>query len=398
MRSIFFAFVIIFAAFAPVQGTEARPKTPAHLSFLWHYFDADRIENALKQHEKILKDGGWTKVAFVRKLEPGQSHAVVGDLRSRLVVSGDLKRKAVAGDLIYDDELVTAVKKFQRRHGLNEDGIVGQETLFELNVPVEERVRQLKLALERIRNLPLQEIARAAVVVNLPAFQMDVVEDNEVVLNMRVVVGQSSTRHHTPLLHSEINALVFHPTWHVPQSIALKEMLPKLKNDPDYLKRNNYKVIRSDENGTSEVDAAAVDWSATEEKNFPYSFHQRPGDDNALGTIKFIFPNKYSVYLHDTSSRSLFANNRRDLSHGCVRVEKPHDLARYLFSGDPDWPEEKINAAFKQRGERVVALKKKMPVYFIYHTAWVDPEGQVHFRRDIYGYDRRGEDLKGIFR
>lgn len=397
MPVFLFLLVLVFNGFATVPHAEARPKTPVHYSFVRHYFDRERIASALEQHEQVLKQGGWPKVGYVRKLEPGQTHAIVPDIRARLLLSGDLKKRRWAEPEVYDDDLVQAVKKFQLRHGLNDDAVVGQETLFELNAPAEERVKQLKLALERIENLPLEDMARGAVVVNLPSFHLDVVEDNEVMLTMRVVVGQSSSRHHTPLLHSEINTIVFHPTWHVPHSIAVREMLPKLKTDPSYLQRNNYKVVKSDASGTSEIDAASVDWPAAEEENFLYSFHQRPGDNNALGTIKFVFPNRYSVYLHDTSGRSLFAHNRRDLSHGCVRVEKPLDLAVFLFAGDTSWPEEKIRAKLKASGEQGVALKKKMPVYFIYHTAWVDPWGIVNFRRDIYGHDRRSEIFQGVF-
>lgn len=384
--------VLVLVALAITLGCPttllARSKLPRPITYADQYFATDRIQKALRVYEKLQDEGGWPKVGFVKKLEAGQTHIVVPQVRARLMVTGDLKKNRTPTPEIYDEELVAAVKKFQGRHGLNEDGVIGQETLFELNVSVADRIRQLKMALKRIQEQQTEGMFTGkAVVVNLPAFHLDVLQDGVVVLSMRTIIGQSPARFRTPILNSAINMVVFHPTWNVPQSIAIREMLPKLKADPDYLKRNNYRVLSHGEDGHQDVDPVAIDWSQVGAKGFSYSFHQRPGGGNALGNIKFVFPNTHSVYLHDTNSRSLFARNRRDLSHGCVRVEKPLELAVVLFSGDPDWTDERIQKQMQIASERAVAVKTQVPVHFIYHTAWVLPDGEVHFRRDIYGYD-----------
>nr|MDQ2694533.1 L,D-transpeptidase family protein [Pseudomonadota bacterium] len=268
------------------------------------------------------------------------------------------------------------------RHGLLEDGVVGPLTQYEMNVPAWERVRQIVLNLERWRWLP-EDLGRRFILVNITDYALAVVEDGRRVLESRVVVGRS--KRPTPVFTGTLSHLVLNPYWRVPRTIAVEDMLPQLQKDPYALARQNIRVF--DAAAGREIDPGGVDWSRVNKHNFNFLLRQDPGPGNALGRIKFMFPNRHAVYLHDTSSPRLFNRNRRSYSSGCVRVSKAWDLAEYLLRDDPRWSRETLQAAASGRREKTVHLPQKIPIHLMYWTAWVDDEGLAHFRNDIYKHD-----------
>jgi murein L,D-transpeptidase YcbB/YkuD len=277
-----------------------------------------------------------------------------------------------------------AVKRFQERHGLDASGVVDSATRAELNVSAAVRAEQLRINLERWRWLP-QDLGRRRIVVNIAAYELQVIEDDEVTLAMRVVVGRDFKR--TPVFSDTVRYIVLNPYWHVPSSIAVEDVLPKIQRDPTYLERFGMHVFTPGPNAV-EVDPSTIDWSTVTADNFPYRFHQEPGRLNALGRIKFMFPNRYDVYLHDTPSRSLFTKAQRDFSHGCIRVEKPLDLAAYLMKKSR-WKRDEIERALDEGTERTIYLPRPMPIHLLYWTAWADEDGTIQFRTDINDVDRR---------
>jgi L,D-transpeptidase YcbB len=317
-------------------------------------------------------------------LKPGDSDARIALLRSRLAASGDLAEADAAGDPpVYDAPLEAAVRRYQARMGLEADGVVGAGTLAELNVPVAERIRQLRVNLDRGRVL-LHDLPRRFVVVNVAGFAAYVVQDQDIVWSARVQVGKPYRN--TPIFRSEINYLVFNPTWTVPPGIIAADILPAAKRDPSSIARKGLRVLDSQ---GRELDPAAVDWSRFNSGHIPYTLRQDPGPKNALGRVKLMFPNPYFVYLHDTPSQALFDRAERAFSSGCVRVERALELAAIVLD-DPDrWNAASIDAAIAGGKLQNVTLKRKVPVLLAYWTAWVDAEGRMNFRRDLYGQDEK---------
>jgi murein L,D-transpeptidase YcbB/YkuD len=258
-------------------------------------------------------------------------------------------------------------------------------TLTALQVPVEARMAQMVLNLERWHHTR-QALDERYILVNIPAFTLAVVEHERAVMHMRVIVGKPSQR--TPMLHATMTYLVLNPYWEVPHNIAKREILPELHLDPTYLQKHNMKVIESGGSGIQVIDPATIDWSAISSRDLRYRFRQEPGARNALGQIKFKFPNAFDVYLHDTPTPSLFAKAQRAFSHGCIRVENPIDLAAYLLQDLPQWSRQRILAAVAGNAARRINLRTPMPVHIVYRTAWVDADGSVQFRPDIYRYDK----------
>jgi murein L,D-transpeptidase YcbB/YkuD len=317
-------------------------------------------------------------------LQAGDYDLRVSLLRTRLIDLGDLDVTLEEAPYRFDQRVEEAVKRFQRRHGLEDDGIVGPATLSELNVPLEQRIRQIELNLERWRWIP-HELGRRYILVNIAGYQLYAVENQHRRLEMRVVVGRNYRR--TPVFSEKMTYLVLNPDWNVPKSIAVKDILPKVKEDPSYLQRLGFKVYDSWQDDAAEIDPAAIDWSSISSRNFRFRLVQAPGPQNALGRIKFMLPNKYAVYLHDTPSQQLFQQARRGFSSGCIRVENPFRLAAYVLQGQEDWTEEKLEAAVKSGKKRIIGLQGPVPVHLLYWTAWVDDEGELNFRKDIYDRD-----------
>jgi len=323
-----------------------------------------------------------------KSLEPGGTYDAMPKLAELLVLTGDLPaaEQAAAGATTYGGPMIAAVKRFQERHGLAADGVAGKGTFRALNTPVAARLRQMELTLERWRWLA-HEFGEPPIVVNIPAFQLRAFarEGNKVVpeLAMNVVVGKEYKGAQTPIFAREMKYVVFSPYWEVPPSIARNELLPKLAKDPDYAARNHYVIEGS--GGRLPVDAdslAAVRAGRAR-------IRQTPGTHNALGLVKFMFPNEFNVYLHSTPSQAAFAREERALSHGCVRVEKPLELAEFVLKDDPSWTREAIEAAMNAGEPRTVNLKTPIWVFILYGTAFVDEAGVVHLYRDVYGHDAR---------
>ncbi len=337
---------------------------------------------ALARYREIEQAGGWGELAKGPKLLPGASDARVPALRRRLATSGDFDGPDSDSPL-YDEALVAAVRTFQRRHLLSADGEVGPPTLRELNVPVAARIDQLRINLERGRWV-LHAIGDGdLLVVDIAGYGVRFLRNHQVIWRARAIVGQPYRQ--TPVFRAEIEDVVFNPTWTVPPGILAKDVLPGLQRGEDLLARKKLRVF--DRSGVP-VDPATLHWSDYNARNFPYVLRQDSGDDNSLGRVKINFPNPYLVYLHDTPTRSLFDRSQRTFSSGCIRLERPLELAELLLA-DPRWDGAAIRAAVESGKMRRVRLAQPVPVLLIYWTADADPEGHVIFKRDVYRRDPR---------
>ena len=340
-----------------------------------------RLRRTLAEYHALAAAGGWPRVDSGGKLELGAQGPRVSQLQARLQRSGDLTRSLpVAEPVRFDLGLEDAVRRFQARHGLTVDGIVGPLTLAALNVPVEDRIRQLRVNLERWRWLP-EDLGERYIMVNIAGYRMQVIENGREVLRSKVIVGRDSRP--TPVFSDQMSYLVFSPYWHVPRSIAVQDKLPLLKRNPQALSGEGIRLF----NDGREVNPSSVDWSTVSARSFPYTLRQDPGPRNALGGIKFMFPNQHSVYIHDTPTQSLFDRERRAFSSGCVRTDAPIELAEYLLRDKPDWDRERIIAASRRGRSQRVDLARPIPVHLLYWTAWTEADGTVHFRDDIYDLD-----------
>ncbi len=342
-----------------------------------------RTKDALARYRKIAAAGGWPQVPAGPVLKPGMNDPRIAILRQRLSVEGDLPAGADLMSTAYDDTLKAAVEHFQARHGYKADAVVGPDTLSALNVPVKDRITQLIVNLERRRWLS-DDLGKRFIFVNLADQYLKVVEmrgDREKTIHTaRLVVGKPF--HSTPVFTKDMRYVVFNPYWNVPASIANKEYLPELRQNPGALQRLNIRIFAA---SGAEVNPFSVDWNSL--RRVPYSLRQDSGNKNALGRIKFMFPNKYNVYIHDTPSKSLFDKDKRFFSHGCMRVQYPDQLAEVLL-GPQGWTMDEIKAQIASGQQRIVNLKHKVPVYVTYLTAWVDKDGTANFRRDVYGRDK----------
>jgi murein L,D-transpeptidase YcbB/YkuD len=364
------------------KGLESlAPQHPAYL----------RLRDAMARYQEIARTGGWPAVPSTLTAKPGGRNPGVAALRARLAATGDLDPSRVnPGDgpdsaSIYDDAVVAAVVRFKSRHGLKPDGAIDKETLAALNVPVEARLEQMALNLERWRWLP-ERLGARHILVNIPTFRLEGYDGDRRTISMNVIVG--TVENPTPIFSDQMTHIVFSPHWNVPESIATKETLPAVVKDPGYLARNNMEIV----DGSDVIDPAGIDWSTAEE-DFPYRFRQRPGTSNSLGLVKFMFPNQFNVYLHDTPADALFERIERDFSHGCVRVEDPVSLARWVLADQPEWTAERIQQAMHAGQERAVSLREPLPVYLLYQTSWVDSDGITQFRADLYDHDKRQASL-----
>jgi murein L,D-transpeptidase YcbB/YkuD len=279
------------------------------------------------------------------------------------------------------------VQQFQLDNGLKSDGVVGKKTFTALNIPLEYRIKQLIINMERWRWLP-ENLGSRYIYVNIADYNLKLYEDNQVIMQMKTIVGKEQRS--TPVFSDTIKYLVINPYWYVPKSIAVEDKLPLIKEDYSYLKENNYSLFQyTGNNKLEEIDPAEVNWPKIDEDNFNYLLRQNPGDNNALGRIKFMFPNKFSIYLHDTPGRYLFSENERGFSSGCIRIEKPIDLAEYLLNDQEKWNRENIEEEMENDKEKTVYLKNPIKIYLQYNTAWIDSFGRLNFREDIYKRDQK---------
>jgi L,D-transpeptidase YcbB len=349
-----------------------------------------RTEQALARYmEMASTDDGEKLPAVTKAIEPGQPYPGTPRLARLLRLVGDLPADAtLSGDTqVYDGQLVEAVKHFQRRHGLDADGRLGASTIKQLNVPLWDRVLQLKLTLERWRWLPVQ-FSAPPIIVNIPDFRLRALDENyKVVLDMRVVVGKAM-RTQTPVFSRDMTYVVLRPYWNVPPSILRGEIVPAIQRDRGYIAKKNYEVTT--QAGAVVTSGQISDDVLAQLRAGKLAVRQKPGPSNALGLVKLIFPNEHNVYLHSTPSQDLFSRSRRDFSHGCIRVEKPAELAAWVLRNNPGWTLEKVQQGMQGDKDNVtVNLVKRVPVFIVYGTALAYENGDVHFSDDIYGHDAK---------
>ena len=376
------------AAKPPRAPTAKAPSTPESRSAAALALSADpvfdegtyqRIKEALLSYADIQVRGGWPAIPADAKLAPGASGPEVALLRRRLVVGDDLAPEQEAGDA-YDAPVVEAVKRFQLRHGLAATGSVNATTLRAMNVPVAARMKQLAASLERLLGMDFT-FAERYVVVNIPAAFVEAVAKDKVERRYRVIVGKIDKP--SPTLTAYITAVNLNPTWTVPLSITKHEIYAHMRRDPTYLSRMHMRVLGAHD---EELDPRSIDWSSDRSPNF--TVRQDSGTWNALGNLKIDMPNPYSVYMHDTNSRRLFADDYRFDSHGCTRVDNVRDLATWILQDVPGWNRAAIDAGIATGVLKIVNLPHKMPVAWVYLTGWVTRDGTIQFREDVYKHDK----------
>ena len=381
------AFAPVLPAFAENPPAEAAAADPGS-------FTTDGSKNrffrgldaGLNFYRSIEERGGWPVIPGERTLKKGSQGPAVPPLRTRLSMTGDYIGTETDSD-VFDGELREAVVAYQNRNGMEPDGVAGPKTLADMNVPVATRIKQMEINRERWNRMPAS-LGERFVLVNMAGYELDVVEGEKTVLTMKVIVGRNFTR--TPMFSDTIQYIEFNPYWNVPRSIATGELVPEyVEKGTASAERQGFEVKRGDE----VLPVSAINWSEyLGREKLPFLIRQRPGPANALGEMKFMFPNKNNVYLHDTNQRHLFAKTRRAFSHGCVRVEKPHELAEYLLRPNTietgrDWSLPAVQAVVDGKQLEAVPLKRKVPVHLAYMTAWMDEFGLIQFREDIYGRD-----------
>jgi len=350
-----------------------------------------KLKQSLAVYRRLAKESIPVSLAINKSVHPGENFPQVEHLRQFLVFLGDLseEKNEVGGkkSTLYKGKIVEAVKRFQHRHGLTNDGILGKGTAEAINTPLTQRVTQIELAMERLRWLPELNPGRF-VIVNIPSFQLWAFNDlgnlNKDLVNMKVVVGKA-LKNQTPVLMAELSFIDFMPYWNVPYSITKEEILPKWLKDPSYLDKEEMELVYNFGNEVKPVAMTQYSWA--EVKQGLLKIRQKPGKKNPLGRVKFIFPNKDDVYLHGTPANSLFSKSRRDFSHGCVRVEDPKLLAEFALKNQNEWTEEAIELAMNSSKTERVKLKKPIPVLFFYTTSFFDQHDNLEFYPDIYGHD-----------
>ncbi len=343
-------------------------------------FYYSKLKEKLKLYREIQKKGGFPVIKMNEEfLDKNESDSVLLQVKKRLFLSGDLKINET--NAIYTKTLADAIANFQQRVGLPENGKLDKKTIAELNKSVDFRIKQMLINLERLRWIPV-EIENAYLLVNIPEFKLHVFENKKLIWETNVVVGKEAKQ--TTIFKGNISRIVLNPYWNVPTSIINNEILPKLKRNRNYLSNNNMEVVA----GGKVINSKAINWN-NYSKNIPYQIRQKPGFDNSLGKMKFLFPNSYSIYLHDTPAKDLFDRNNRDFSHGCIRVENPKKLALHLLKNNKSWNVQNVDKILATSDETEIAINPKLPVYIAYFTAWVDIQGNLNFRNDIYDLDEQ---------
>jgi L,D-transpeptidase YcbB len=327
-----------------------------------------KLRDVLKRYREIEKNGGWNTVDLDPKLKaykPGDTAKAIRQIRERLFITGDIKENNLSNK--YDAELAEAMKKYQKRNGYNPGKLILPKHIKEMNVPIADRIRKIIVNMERWRWIsPEFATAKEYITINIPSFQLSLVRNGKQEFESPVVVGNNLTR--TVIFSGMLSYIVFSPYWNLPQSIIDKEVKPGMAKNKHYLELHK------------------MEWNNGQVR-------QKPGKNNSLGLVKFIFPNTDDIYMHDSPAKSLFAKESRAFSHGCIRVGKARDMAVVVLRDDPNWTKEKINKAMQSGKETTYLLKKKIPVYIGYLTAWVDPQGDINFYDDIYDMDDRLMDL-----
>jgi murein L,D-transpeptidase YcbB/YkuD len=340
----------------------------------------EQLRMALKKYRLFDLLGGWRPVPPGPTLKPGSTGERVLALRARLIATGDLSTQDMFFP-VFDDAVAEGVKHFQRRHGLHDDGRAGRKTLAEMNVPVDTRIDQIRANLERARWV-LHDLPNTYIMVDIAGFKARFFRDNKVIWESRAQVGRPVRE--SPVFRSMLTYMDINPTWTVPPTILDEDVLPEVRANPGYLDVKGMEIIDYDRNP---VDPDSIDWTRYTGKNFPYLIRQQPGPKNALGRIKFMFPNRHSVYLHDTPSKSLFEKADRAFSSGCIRIEKPYDLAELLLAGNTGWDRERLQVTVDSFRTKTVNLAEPVTIVMLYWTVTVNEDGEVMFNRDIYERD-----------
>lgn len=338
------------------------------------------LMKALVRQREIVTRGGWPTVPEGDKLRPGDIDPRMPAVRARLLATGELPAPLPFERNAYGTGTLAAVRRFQERHGLEPDGVIGKRTLNELNITAEERVRQIELNLERWRWMP-RDLGKRHIRVNIADFSLKVMEDGRPVLEMPVIVGTPYRR--TPVFSSQMSYLEFAPTWTVPPTVLREDKLPAIKKNPAFLAKHHFHVIRHSGQELSPQELAAINWQSIQPERFPGALRMDPGPWNPLGRVKFMFPNPYNVYLHDTNERGLFDRSRRTFSSGCIRIGQPVELARYLLRDQPRWDENRLQEALHRSTPMQVSISP-IPTHIQYWTTWVDADGSTQFRTDLY--------------
>ena len=339
-----------------------------------------RLKDKLRQYRIIQKKGGFPVIVTTQKtLAVEQSDSSLLNLKQHLFLSGDLKINDKT--IIFTDSLKAAVQLFQRRMGLLESGKIDKLTLIELNHPIDFRIKQMMVNMERLRWIP-EKMESNYLLINIPEFRLHIFENEKQVWVTNVVVGKAVTK--TSIFKGNLSQIILNPYWGIPTSIVRNEILPKLKENSNYLEDNNMEAFA----GKNVINSNSINWNKYE-NSVPFDFRQKPGKDNALGKMKFMFPNNYHIYLHDTPSKSHFGNTKRAFSHGCIRVENPKKLAMYLLKNQPVWSEQKVDKVLTTDTQTGIKVNPSIPVYIAYFTAWVDGNGQLNFRNDLYNLDSK---------
>lgn len=339
-----------------------------------------KLRAKLREYRLIAKKGGLPKVITAKKLlSIGETDSCLLAVKQHLFLTTDLKNNDKT--IIYTKELSKAVASFQHRMGLEESGKLNTQTVTELNKPVDFRIKQMMINLERLRWVPVA-MENEYLIANIPEYKLHIIENNKLVWTTNVVVGKDVKQ--TTIFRGNISRIVLNPYWNIPNSIIMSEIIPNIKNNSNYLESHNMEVL----SGDKVVDASNINWDKYK-KAIPYTIRQKPGKDNSLGRMKFLFPNNFNIYLHDTPSKGLFNESERAFSHGCIRVENPNKLLLHLIRNNKTWNQQKINSILETNKEFGILIKPTIPVYIVYFTAWVDNVGQLNFRDDIYDLDRQ---------
>ena len=346
----------------------------------------DRLKEMLAAFTALARKGGWKSVPPGEVMKGGDAGKRVLALRNRLWVSGDLSTRTGWSTDEFDSTLVDGLRLFQSRHGLEPTGIADSLTIAVLNVPVQKRIEQIKINLERWRWMP-HELGRKHVIVNIPDFRLVVEEEDEQVMTMKVVLGLPEWQ--TPVFSASMSNVLFDVHWIAPDDILSKELINYMKADSNYLRVNQMTLWRRVGDSLQQIDPRTINIKELDPKDIDFFLRQEAGPQNIMGQVKFLVPNKYSIYLHDTPYREDFPKNVRMFSHGCIRLEKPLDLAEYVLRQFPTWDRERIDTVVAQRSEQSLPLRHPIPVHVIYCTAWKEKDGMMQFRQDYYGLDRR---------
>jgi L,D-transpeptidase YcbB len=339
-----------------------------------------KLQRALLQFRNLQVKGGFPILPQGTSLEPGMYDTLIDLIRKRLFITGHLPVTYQADSTLYDSALVEAIRNFQQQYGLVADGVIGKNTIAALNLSIDKHIQKIIINMERYRWLP-DTLGKKYVMINIPDFHAHVIAHDSIIINMKAIVGRPERK--TPVFSSDIHYLIINPTWTVPPTILREDVLPAVKRNINYLKKNNLKII--DRKGI-EIDPYTLDWSHYTARNFPYQLRQDPGPANSLGLIKFQFPNNHRVFLHDTNHHGLFATNYRALSSGCIRIEHPFRLANYLLA-NTSWTEQRLEKIIESGKTITITIPQYIPIHVQYFTAFVNEKNKLQFRNDVYGWD-----------